>query len=158
MAIPSNRRNSKSFSVLIHGKNGLRGKCLPICWTSFSGTILGETRHTEPITTSVKLRTIAARNKASNGLTVHLGNWIVGVRFPDANQDLRASPAHQGAQLAPVRQAELLNLNAYQWSYRSLAYSALACFRTGMSGSAVCQSMRKSLYASFALSLSPLIV
>ena len=37
----------------------------------------------------------------------------------------------------------------------SLAYSALACFRMGMPGSASFQSVRKSSYAIFALSLSP---
>jgi len=41
-------------------------------------------------------------------------------------------------------------------SYRcNFAYSALACFRMGMSGSASFQRVRKSLYAAFALAVSP---
>jgi len=39
--------------------------------------------------------------------------------------------------------------------YCSFAYSALASFRMGMSGSASCQSARKSLYAVRALAVSP---
>jgi hypothetical protein len=39
--------------------------------------------------------------------------------------------------------------------YCSFAYSALACFRIGMSGSASFHSVRKASYALFALILSP---
>jgi len=39
--------------------------------------------------------------------------------------------------------------------YCSFAYSALACFRMGMSGSASFQSVRKSWYAALALAVSP---
>ena len=39
--------------------------------------------------------------------------------------------------------------------YCSFAYSTLACFRMGMSGSASFQRARKSWYAAFALAVSP---
>src|SRR5207244_12323338 len=43
-----------------------------------------------------------------------------------------------------------------EWSsYCSLTYSALACFRMGMSGSASFQRAKKSWYAAFALVVSP---
>ena len=39
--------------------------------------------------------------------------------------------------------------------YCSFAYSALACFRMGMSGSASFQRVKKSWYAALALAVSP---
>ena len=42
-------------------------------------------------------------------------------------------------------------------AYGSFAYSAFACFRMGMSGSASFQRVKKSWYAALALLLSPAI-
>jgi hypothetical protein len=47
--------------------------------------------------------------------------------------------------------------NPHVFPVRAAAYSALASFRIGMSGSASFQSVRKSLYAVQALAVSPCI-
>jgi hypothetical protein len=54
-----------------------------------------------------------------------------------------------------LRLRQLLGRDDSPNSYYSFAYSALACFRIGMSGSASSQSARKSSYAAFALVVSP---
>lgn len=67
---------------------------------------------------------------------------------------LAVSRGKSGGVSARIPGAPYLRL-LIQLSHRSLAYSALACLRIGMSRSASFQSVRKRSYALFALALSP---
>ena len=75
-----------------------------------------------------------------------------------------AEPTTAGARAAFLPRlrplAEILgrtraNVNAAPPDYCNFAYSAFACFRMGMSGSASFQRVRKSSYALLALAVSP---
>jgi hypothetical protein len=87
------------------------------------------------------------------------------VNAPGYGMDLKYHRGHEAVALDSVFIHEDQNVDAYvcpetgplDWlfSYFNFAYSALACFRIGMSGSASFHSAKKSWYAVSAFALSP---
>ena len=111
-------------------------------------------------TPQIRLRRESFIHELLTGLTVYpytketalLGGKIDGEQQESRSGDsVRRPPDRSHSAVARLPGANRQSAPSSGDVYSSFAYSALACFRMGMSGSASFQRVKKSWYAAFAL-------